>query len=303
MASFVVYNIQLLPLDTSNINEIGANGYKQVFNELNNYIAGAKKQRNLHNLAYALLNEAFFAPFSINIYDEYSSGHWLKYHKSEAVEDFYSTKNLFVAKPNDVAVTNKSGFRYVFDYKTHRMAIEDKNGKLPAPSVCLKAFEYIFKDIAERNFPNHTLQINLVSDLQELEDVLSEASGFKNIDTALTFPNGHELSKQLKELKDNNVHSLKMQASTQSKETMMPSLPGFLRDIVEAAADYGRTKITYFKEEKGRLKRFIYSSEKYPKKINLREKDDEQGASFILRVLQKLREIGSGQNMERENDI
>ncbi|WP_062389429.1 DUF4747 family protein [Pseudomonas abietaniphila] len=289
MASFIVYNIQLLPANTSNTKEVGADGYKKLFEGLHKRTIQAFKQKKLSDISYVLAPDTYFAPRSTICDDGFAYGEWIKYHKSDSVEDLYSNQTLFQAAKGTFPVANRISFDYVFDYESHRMAISESGGRLPRPSVCNQALEEIFSQFAMSIFPRHVLKINLVSDPTELESILKNAEGFKFVSTTLTFPNGHRLSKQLQELKDKNVHTLKVDASTESKESAMPSLPDFLKDMVEASVSYGKTSLSYIMEAGGKLYR--YTSSKYPLKIKVRMKKSEQPAELRLRVVQALRRI------------
>ncbi|ERL02483.1 hypothetical protein O999_18720 [Pseudomonas putida LF54] len=299
MASFIVYNIQLLPANTRNTKEVGVEGYKRLFEKLHQRTVQAFKNKKLTDMSFHLGADTYFAPRSTICDAVIAYGEWIKYHKSDTVEDLYSNATIFQAAKGTFPVANRVSFDYVFDYESHRMAISESGGRLPKPSVCNEALEEIFSKFALEVFPRHVLKINLVSDPTELESVLNNAEGFKAVSTTLTFPNGHRLGKQLQELKNKNVHHLKVEASTESKDSAMPSLPDFLREMVEASVDYGTTTLSYILEAGGRLHR--YTSSKYPLKIRFRKKNNEQPAGLRLRVLQALRQLGGATQGEGED--
>jgi hypothetical protein len=119
-----------------------------------------------------------------------------------------------------------------------------------------------------------------------LEQALAEAIGFRRVEVQITFPNGHELSQRLRNMRDNNVHVVKVEASS-DKDAMMPSLPDFILELVRASTDYGRSKFTYIKEKfAGRQ---VYSSENYPEKLQMRQKNSEQETAFIDRVFARVK--------------
>lgn len=299
MASFIVYNIQLLPANTKNTKEVGVEGYKKLFEGLHDKTIQAFKNKKLTDISYVLASDTYFAPRSTICDDVIAYGEWIKYHKSDSVEDLYSNTTLFQAAKGTFPVANRVSFDYVFDYESHRMAISESGGRLPRPSVCNEALEEIFSKFAVEIFPKHVLKINLVSDPTELESVLRNAEGFKAVNTTLTFPNGHRLGRQLQELKDKNVHHLKVEATTESKDSAMPSLPDFLKEMVEASVHYGKTSLSYILEAGGRLHR--YTTSKYPLKIQVRAKKNEQPAQIRLRILQALRQLGGAAEGEGDD--
>lgn len=299
MASYIVFNIQLLPANSKKIREVGIAGYKKLFEGLNASTIQAFKKKNINAISFPLVNDTFFAPSSNIVDDDHAYGQFLKYDRSDSVDDLYSNKKLFQASPGTFPVANRFSFDYVFDYKTHRLAVAELSGRLPKPWICNDAFLFFLAPVAASLFPDYVLTVNIVSDPTELQSVLSSAEGFKSVSATLTFPNGHRLGRQLQELKDNNVHHLKVDASTESKDSVMPNLPGFLKEIVEASTDYGKTSITYIKKEGGRLFRYITS--KYPVKIQLRVKKGEQPAEMRRRVVQAVRSLRETDAEEHDN--
>ncbi|WP_057457770.1 DUF4747 family protein [Pseudomonas syringae] len=299
MASYIVFNIQLLPANSKKNKEVGNFGYKKLFEGLSISTIQAFKKKNINVISYPLANDTFFAPASNIIADDHAYGQFLKYDRSDTVDDLYTNKQLFQASPGTFPVANRFSFDYVFDYETHRLAVAELSGRLPKPSVCNDAILSFLSPVAASLFPSYVLTVNIVSDPTELQSVLASAEGFKSVSATLTFPNGHKLGRQLQELKDNNVHHLKVEASTESKDSVMPNLPEFLREIVEASTDYGKTSIAYIKEEGGRLCRYITS--KYPLKIQLRMKKGEQPAEMRRRVMQAVRSLRDPDAEEHDN--
>lgn len=285
MAAFRLYNIQLLPLDTARIPEVGAAGYRLLFELLRESSLAAHEAKTLVDSSYKLPHDTYFAPFTIVAGDKFAEGKWVKFQRAETVVDLYTNKNLYTAGKGDAAVSNNHIFRFVFDYEVHRLAVEENGSKLPSPSSLLKALTSILKPVADRHFPEHTLTVNLVSESKALEAALAEAAGFRHVEVRVTFPNG-ELSDRLRQLKENNVHVVKAEASS-DKGALMPKLPDFILDMVRASTEYGRSKFTYFKKKlSGRQ---VFSTEAYPEKVRLRVKKNEQEAAFMERVLAKVR--------------
>lgn len=294
MASFRLYNIQLLPLDTSTTPEVGVIGYRKLFMQLREASKAARQAKTLIENSFKLPHDTYFAPFTIDPGEKFTQGTWVKFQRAETVVDLYTNESLFTAGKGNAAVSNNHYFRFVFDYDIHRIGIEELNGKLPSSMSLLKALTSILQPIADQNFPEHTLTINLVSESKALEAALSEARGFRHVEVRVTFPNG-ELSDRLRQLKNNNVHVLKAEASS-DKDALMPSLPDFILDMVRASSDYGRAKFTYVKERLAR--RQVFSTEEYPEKLRLRAKKNEQEVSFMERVWAKLRDSVPSPEME-----
>lgn len=285
MASFRLYNIQLLPLDTAKTPEVGVAGYRKLLVLLRDYSLELHKTKALADSSYKLPNDTFFAPFTVVASDKFAEGKWVKFQRADAVVDLYTNESLYTAGEGDAAVANNYFFRFVFDYDVHRLAIEELQGKLPSPNSLLRALEDILRPIADLNFPDHTLTVNLVSESKALEDALAEAVGFRHVEVKVTFPNG-ELSSRLRQMKDNNVHVVKAEASS-DKNALMPNLPDFILEMVRASTDYGRSKFTYFKEKWARKQTF--STEENPEKIRLRPKQGEPELAFMERVRERLK--------------
>lgn len=299
MASFIVFNVQLLPADTASTPEVGISGYKKLLDGLNRLTVDAYSKKKIDTISYPLLNDAYIAPRSTITTDDHAYGQWLKYSRSDDIEDLYSNTKLFTASKGTFPIANRQTFDYVFDYGTHRLAIQEIAGKLPSPDVCINIFEEILGKLADNLFPKHVLKINLISDPTKLEQIFNTAAGYKSVKTTLTFPNGHRLGSQMKELKDNNVHHLKVEASAGSKDTAMPTLPAFLKQLVEASVEYGKTSLAYITEAGGKLMR--YTSSSYPLKIKLRQKKDEQPAEMRRRVVVEVRRIGEAATEDQSN--
>ena len=286
MASFRLYNIQLLPLDTSRTPEVGVSGYKRLFEELEALRKTAHTTKTLIEYSYKLPHDTYFSAFTIFPRAKFAEGKWVKYQKAESVVDLYTNKSLFTAAEGDAPVSNTHLFRFLFDYEAHRLAVEELGGKLPSPGTLQKALVKLFEPVAQSHFPEHTLTVNLVSESKALEQALVEATGFKRVDVSLTFPNGHDLTKRLREMKENNVHVVRAEASS-SKGALMPHLPGFILELVKASTDFGRSKFTYVKDKV--QKRQIFSTEAHPEKIQLNPRKNEMEVSFMERVWHRLR--------------
>lgn len=261
-------------------------GYKKLFEELEVVRKAAHTTKTLIEGSYKLPHDTYFAAFTIFPRAKFAEGKWVKYHKAESVVDLYTNKTLFTAAEGDAPVSNNYLFRFLFDYEAHRLAVEELGGRLPSPGTMQKALLGLLEPVAQAHFPEHTLTVNLVSESKALEQALEEATGFRRVDVSLTFPNGHGLTKRLREMKENNVHVVKAEASS-NKGALMPRLPEFILELVKASTDYGRSKFTYVKDKVQKLQ--VFSTEAHPEKVQLRQKKAEQEISFMERVRRKLR--------------
>ena len=134
MASFRLYNVQLLPLDTATTPEVGGEGYQKLFAALKDGIESAQRLKTLVEQSYRLPHDTHFAPFVVHADKGFAHGKWVKYQRAEAVVDLYTNQSLYTAGEGVAAVSNNYYFQFIFDYGTHRLAIEELGGKLPSPS-------------------------------------------------------------------------------------------------------------------------------------------------------------------------
>lgn len=106
MASFRLYNIQLLPLDTNRTPEVGVTGYKKLLEELEEVRKAAHATKTLVEYSYQLPNDTYFAAFTIFPRAKFAEGRLVKYQKAESVVDLYTNKSLFTAAEGDAPVSN-----------------------------------------------------------------------------------------------------------------------------------------------------------------------------------------------------
>lgn len=292
MAIFRQYNIQVLPLDGRRTDEIGAEGYKKLFEVFSENTTLGYQNKVIDKQAMPLINDSFICPFVVHPYEKFASGSFVKYHKAETVTELYTAKELFVAQEGTTPISNQVYFKFVFDYEFHRFAIEEGAGKLPSAAITLKTLEHFLKGIAESYFPQHTLKINLVSDPESLRDALKAGNEFGVIDLKLTFPNSHKLNAQLKELKSCNTHNVSAHLAPE-RGARMPDIPNYFKALLKAAPDFGNAKITFFtkvKETSNHFVKKIYSTFDTPRTFNLRQKKNETEEDFITRIWRNLRD-------------
>lgn len=292
MSAFRIYNIQLLPLNTKKTEEVGVEGYLNLFELLQKRVSTRIKDKKIIDYSDPLVNDTFICPFTIHrsLDRRYSYGEFIKYHKASEVLDIFTQTTLYSADARSGAVSNIYLFRFVFDHETHRLAIEEQGGKLPNVVRFLKTLEFFLKPIADDYFQDYTLTINLVSDNKQLQQVLKEASYYSKVHVRLTFPNG-PLNEVLKELKDNNVHRVEHSASSE-RGAMMPGLTKYTKSLLENASKFGEASITYYKNASKttveKLNRFTFKTKNFPIKISLRQGVDETDLLYLERVWFKL---------------
>lgn len=65
MSSFRLYNIQLLPLDTNITQEVGVEGYRKLFYELEVVRKAAHLSKTVVDYSYQLPHDTYFTAFAI----------------------------------------------------------------------------------------------------------------------------------------------------------------------------------------------------------------------------------------------
>jgi hypothetical protein len=290
--AFQAYNIQLLPLDTSKVEEVGVAGYKKLLQKLSDSFTKAVQEKRLLQEAYTLVNDTYFCPFVIHPRDKYSVGSLVKFHKAETVQDLYTQEDLYIKSGTATPVSNIYLFRFLFDFKHHLLLIEESRGRLPAPAKMEKALTYFFAPVAERFFQEHSLTINLISEDKTLKKVLKDADGFSHIDVKLTFPNGpNVLPNALEELRGKNIHKVELSLSA-AKNAQIPEPTSYMSALLEHVSRYGEATISYYKKvvkgPKEVFRRLRYSTKTNPKRVVVRQGVDEDDEDFLKRAFVKL---------------
>lgn len=288
MASYRLYNVQLLPIDTATTTDVGRIGYRRLFDALQKLTIHSRQERILTSIAAGLPHDTLFAPFTVDITDDFAYGSWVKYHEAESVQDLYTNASLFEAPSGTTPVSRIYLFQFLFDFVTHRLAIEESNGRLPGNASLLRVLDFVIRPLADQAFPKHQLVITLISSRTALAEALADAAGIKRVEAQVTFPNGHDMSELLQEMRDNNVHSLKTEAFAE-KSGYMPRIPPRVMELVDAAIENGKAKFTYLSK---RLKRQrVFSTAEHPLKLNLRRRKDESDQDYLARSFTALREV------------
>lgn len=301
MAIFRIYNIQLLPLDTRKTNEVGSIGYKKLFELYRDSLRRFVDAKKVVEYSDKLVNDTFICPFTIHPTPNghYTFGQFLKFHKASTVQDLYTKQTLFTADDKSSAVSSVYSFRFVFDHHNHRFAIEESGQKLPSAMRFKKTLEFFLQPIASEHFKDHVLTVNLVSEDKVLSDVLREAEGFSKVNVKLTFPNGPGLNDTLRELKKNNVHLVEHTESAE-RNAFMPEVTNYMNSLLEKATDFGEATVSYYKSisknSKEKWTRLIFKTKNFPRRLNLRQKNNEEDDLFLERVWFWLKNTFDGQS-------
>lgn len=291
MAKFRIYNVQLLP-QAEGIDEVGASGYRRLFaafRDLNRQYLSSKTQKQFH---FALGGDSYMAPNDdFRFPAGYVSGNFVRYTTTEKLTELQSGKTLFRAQ-GKTAVASQRLFPFVFDTKRHFLAIDGTS--LPKGSLFVSALEQFLRPVAEKYFANHTLTINLISRANALEDVFRTATAYRTVDVVLSFPNGHETERLLRELKETKTQ-LNVHASGGGTQGRMSGVPEFLKDMLRAAVTFGSAKMNYFVPPSSGKKIGhweTYNSEDTPVTFTVRHSpNDADDNAYFGRVAEKLSAI------------
>lgn len=290
MANFRVYNVQLLP-NSAAAGDVGVVGYKRLFAAFRNATRDARVQKRLLAYHRDVGRDAHFGPETFNVAAGYVWGHFVRYKRTDRVDDLNTGKRLFKEGAKQVGVASRTELMFVFDCKQHFFAIEEAGASLPPPLEFLAILQEYLEPLRAKIFPDHSLHILLIADKSSLDGVLSSAVAYSKIEVDLTFPNG-PAEDTLDELKRSRIQKLKISGSPGADGKISAELPNFLLDILRGALKYGRAKLSYFtdaddgKDVSGRK---TYDSETMPMKFAKRKGSEEDDESFAQRCVEDLR--------------
>lgn len=294
MAKFRQYNIQLLPLDTKATSEVGIAGYRKLFELLKNQTAKSYKTKRMAEEAKPLINDTFICPFVIHVEENFAYGSFVKFHKAETVTEFYTQERLFEAPKGSTPVSNSHNFRFIFDYKNHRFAIEEGGGRLPSTQVMQDALDLFLRKLASEEFPLHVLTLNLISDEESLNEVLAEGNEYGPIHVKIVFPNSRRLTSTLAELKDLSAHNIEANVSP-ARGGRMTGMPKYIRELVQNAAEFGEASVTFYKKTRSKtadiFTKMMYSTTSHPKWLAFRQKKSEGEFEFVKRVWMNVKAV------------
>lgn len=294
MAKFRVYNIQLLPVDDE-VKEVGSSGYRRLFSMLRDLNKKKIKAREEGQYHFRQSDDTFIGPHSFSFPAGHVHGVFLRYRKTEAVNELGSGRALFRAGPK-IGVTDEQELVFVFDTKNHLFAIESPSFMPPA-QVFGDFIAAMLAPIAEAHFPEHELTVNVLSKKTELEKVFGEAVAYSVIDLNMTFRNGHDTEELLRDLKDTHTKNLSVRASA-GKGGKMTGLPNFLRGMLLATATgLGQASISYYVPSRtgkqGSMQLVQYESTALPItfQLNRTSATADNPQEFADRILAKIQDL------------
>ncbi len=301
MASFIFYNIQVLPNESAD--DIGIKGYKKIFSTLKEKNNEELKSRNHLSYHIKVGKSSYFGPYEFFSEQGGVNGNFIKYNDSDDVTDLLTDKVLFSNTKKNSAVSGKKKVPFVFDAKNHILAID----QIAAPSQdynkLLEILIYYISPIVKILFPEHTLTINLLSLPSALDEVFANAISYKNVEVSVFAPNGDDAEDILEEMKKSKMQ--KLQLSGSSGDSSMISIPKFLIKILKSAQTHGKIKLRYriLLQNSVETKLMTYDSEKSPLKLNLRHnKSDRDDRSFLRGCLNKIRDFRELKNDELQGE-
>lgn len=283
MAIFKFYNIQLLPIKTETISEVGEDGYCRLFQSLSNQVNSCKENsEKLSSIAYPMRGGMFFAPYSITITSYPSEkgderliyGSFLKFDDVNGVVDTNSGELLYKSKGN--SSSKRYAFEFVFDPIQHVMAIHQAAG-LPTRNPLIEALKSILDVHAVELFKNHSLEIEELTAAESIKIFFEKnLIGIKSYDGYVTFSNSGSfdefaesaiVKKAEQELKDKNVGKWSSKYSS-FKGSLMNELPEQAKVQMVLAARYGNVEVSYTDENGEKHK---YVMEDYPVRESYKE--------------------------------
>ncbi len=284
MAIYKFYNIQLLPINTKEIPEVGEEGYCKLFEFLSAQIQEYKNNSyKISSIAVAMRGDMLFAPFSVSTFDipagkgasKLIYGSFLKFDDINELFDTNSGETEYVTKGN--TSSKRFDFGFVFDPHHHVMAIHDAKG-LPTRGPLINALRDILEVHTQKHFKDYSLEIEELTSAESIKIFFDrKMSGFKKYDGYVTFSNSDKFNDYVdsimvkeaeKELKDKSVGKWSVRYDS-FKSSSMSELPEQAKIQMALAAQYGNVEISYLDEEGVKKK---YVMEDYPVRESLNEK-------------------------------
>lgn len=304
MAYFKFYNIQLLPMNTSTTNEIGAAGYCRLFSQIRDEIDNIRERKfKLSSLAVKMRGEMFFAPFSVTI-KEYPSeeknnkiiyGYFLKFDDVNELVDTNSGQLEY--RSNGNTSSKRYQLEFVFDPINHIMAIHDTKG-LPTKNVLIFALKSMLDGYAHRLYPEHSLEIEELTAADSVQDFFKERKkGITSYSGKVTFSNSDDWDKELNdelrpearraeaELKQLSVGKWETRYSA-FKESMMNDLPRMAKIQMLLATLYGNAEASYINDNGEKKK---YHMDDYPVREKYKAEKSDGTFNRAISILQLIK--------------
>ncbi len=271
---FYYFNVQLLPLgkDTP---KVGASGYKKLFDTLSVKISDSWSEKKVTDIALESRgNYHAFKPFSVG--EVFASGKLSKFDRVSKVVETVNTDNTLFDAGTTLASSQASEFHFLFSYEKHVLAIE-KGKKLPAVSVLKRVLSHMLRELSEALFPQHVLEISLLSDCGLISDLKSKADGYYSVDITATFTNSWELvnaeTKRLHDEFETNSIGRVEHKEKSARGTLMTKPSLFAMALLYLAIPSGQATISYNDIETNRRVRL--NTDDVPVQINIDHLDDD----------------------------
>ncbi|MCG8520859.1 MAG: DUF4747 family protein [Pseudomonadales bacterium] len=287
MAVFKFYNVQLLAIDTDSHGEVGKEGYRRLFQSLAERMQSAKDEMALERVSGSLINDFFFAPFNIELKEDYAQGKFIKYDKVANVHNLYTEEDEF--KGGKGSTSKRYGFEFVFDFESHTLAIQRKNG-LPSANPLMKVLSEIIVPVSQSDFPDYQLSIREMTSAQSLEKVFN-AEYYKRVKVEVTFSNSADLDDALlgeaglleKDFKGKNVHTVE-HVEKPARKGFMSGLSNIAKPMLVIAARFGNADVSYQTDGKWSS----YHMKDYPVTEEVVPMHEESHDNYMARVHQKI---------------
>lgn len=134
MAKFRIYNVQLLPNDEET-REVGYRGYRRLADNLRKVTARHFRSKSLLQFHHQIRTDLFLGPYDIYVHDDFAYGDFIRYTRSDNVSDLYTSRRLYKASASATGISNDKRIPFVFDYRSHRLAIDQGSGLLTSPRI------------------------------------------------------------------------------------------------------------------------------------------------------------------------
>ena len=259
MATFKYFNIKALPHNGKADHLIGEKGYKNIFLELKNAISRAHRARNILEISHKLRNDFYLSVLHIHIEDEFTHGTILKFDKPQALFDTLSGDPMQSIPDN--ASAHRYEFKYLFNHKTHVIAIQHISGRSPNTNSLINALTSIITPIVNSIFPDHYLKIEVLTSSEELNKVLNHAEKVRRAQVNFTITNHDDyLADEVKateaEMRTNGIAEIH-HTEIGSDRGFMTSLSSRCIAYLKIAKKNGNATIRYIDKKTSKLTSYV----------------------------------------------
>lgn len=270
--TFKYYNIEVLPVKVGET-EIGAKGYRLLFEKYKEVVDKAQNEQKMHLKATPLMNDYMFSGSQILIREKFTHGQFIRFHHSDALESLYD-----IGKKQPISAEFSARiylYNYVFDYENHVLAIHDK--RLPAMNPLIRALETELGPIVSEFFPGHVLSINELTSNESLEELLN-ADAYTRVTVNVSFANSQGFEEPLEQsLKDSNVADSTL-VEKAAKGTVMTSITSHMLSFLKLARRHGDANGTMISNGKVRK----YQMKNKPVRVPVKKYKDDDDESFLI---------------------